>query len=60
MIVESLLARNVKVELFEQATLEELQDELAEWLTTRTEERIVGVDFDATAGSYRAYVLYTE
>jgi hypothetical protein len=66
MIVASIQARDLKLELFEGDTLEDLQDELEEWLSTRTEERIVGIDFDADgtgesmSGSYRAYVLYTE
>jgi hypothetical protein len=59
-IVASILARDLKMELFEQLTILELQDELTTWLTGRTEERIVGIDFDAIAGSYQAFVLYTE
>jgi hypothetical protein len=64
MLLDILLARDVKVELFEQATLEALQDELQAWLSSRTEERVVGMSFEAgdvdSAASYRAHVLYTE
>lgn len=60
MLITPLLARDLKVELFAQATIELLQDELAAWLSSRTEEKVVGIHFDATSGSFRAYVLYTE
>lgn len=64
MLIEAQKARDLKLELFEQATQEELQDELQEWLSSRAEEIIVGVSFDASTDdatpSYRAQVFYTE
>lgn len=59
-------ARDLTVELFEAATIMELQDELQAWLSTRTEETILAIEFNADVAtsaddaSYRASVLYTE
>lgn len=58
-------ARDMKTEFFEQATIEELQDELQVWLASRTEELIIGVEFQVALGgtdpdSYSAFVIYTE
>jgi hypothetical protein len=61
MLLARMQARDLKVELFEQATQEELQDELQAWLSGRTEEAIVGISFESgESGAYRAQVLYTE
>lgn len=59
-------ARDLSIELFEAATIMELQDELQTWLSTRTEEVIIGLEFSADVAtsaddaSYRASVIYTE
>lgn len=68
MLTEPILARNIKLEFFEQPELELLQAELAEWLGSREQEDVVGISFDTviTTGEsahhhhYVAYVLYTE
>lgn len=61
-----LRARDLTIELFEAATIMALQDELQAWLSTRTEEVIIAIDFSADVAtsaddaSYRASVIYTE
>lgn len=55
-----MLARAIKLELFEQSTVVLLQAELEEWLESRAEETIIDISFDGDVGSFRAYVLYTE
>lgn len=54
-------ARDAKVAVFEEETPEDLEDALNEWLGSRAEEELLGVEFDADADqSYRAFVIYTE
>lgn len=62
MLIDPQRARDLKVEIFEQSTAIALEEELQEWLESREEEDLVGVDFDVdlTGPKYLAYVLYTE
>ncbi len=62
MDVSGLFARNVRVALFEETTMELLEDAIQDWLDARTEERLVFVSFEseATPTSYRCSILYTE
>lgn len=61
MLIEAQRARDLKVAIFQAATVEDLEDDLQEWLDVGGEIVIVGIEFLSDGStSFEAYVLYTE
>lgn len=64
MLTKPLLARNLKVEIFEAGSAEALAVELQAWFDDATEQVVVGIEFESEVTvepeSHIARVLYTE
>lgn len=62
MLTDPMLARNLRVALFEEESAAELEAVLEEWFDERSEETVVGISFEhhPDVASYMAHVLYTE
>lgn len=61
MLTDSIPARDLRLEVFEEDTAADLETAVQEWFDDQDEATVVGISFDADGDvTYRAYVLYSE